>query len=93
MQINPTTFAPARFANLASIANLIIPILMVGAAIIFLVMVIRAAFSYLMASGNPENIKKAQKALSFAVVGLVLVILAYTIIKVIAFVFNISLFF
>ncbi len=93
MQINPTTFAPAKFANLGSIVNLIIPILMVGAALLFLIMIISAAFTYLMAGGNPENIKKAQKALTFAVLGLVLVISAYTIMKVIAFVFKISLYF
>ncbi|PJB89636.1 hypothetical protein CO083_00395 [Candidatus Roizmanbacteria bacterium CG_4_9_14_0_8_um_filter_34_12] len=89
--INPTSFAPAKFMNIGVIYNLITPLLMIGAAILFLVTIISAAFTYLTAGGNAENIKKAQKSLMFAIIGLVFVISAYLIMKIIAFVFNLTL--
>jgi len=89
--INPTSFAPAKFINIGVIYNLITPLLMIGAAILFLVTIISAAFTYLTAGGNAENIKKAQKSLMFAIIGLVFVISAYLIMKIIAFVFNLTL--
>lgn len=89
--INPTSFTPARFMNIGIIYNLITPLLMVGASVLFLVTILSAAFTYLTASGNPENIKKAQKSLMFAILGLVFVISAYLIMKIIAFVFNLTL--
>lgn len=89
--INPTSFAPAKFMNIGIIYSLIAPLLMVGAAILFLVTIISAAFTYFTAGGNSENIKKAQKSLMFAILGLVFVISAYLIMKLIAFVFNLTL--
>jgi len=93
MQINSTTFAPAKFANIGTLLNLITPLLMVGAAVIFLVMLIMGAFTYLMAGDNPENVKKAQKTLMFSVVGLVIVISAYLIMKIIGYIFKFPLIF
>ena len=89
--INPTSFAPAKFMNVGIIYSLITPLLMVGAVVLFLVTIISAAFTYLTAGGNAENIKKAQKSLMFAIIGLVFVISAYLIMKIIAFVFNLTL--
>jgi len=89
--INPTSFAPAKFMNIGVIYNLITPLLMIGAAILFLVTILSAAFTYLTAGGNAENIKKAHKSLMFAIIGLVFVISAYLIMKIIAFVFNLTL--
>jgi len=89
--INPTSFAPGKFINVAIIYNLITPLLMIGALILFLVTIVSAAFTYLTAGGNAENIKKAQKSLMFAIIGLVFVVSAYLIMKIIAFVFNLIL--
>lgn len=89
--INPTSFAPANFINIEVIYRLITPLLMIGAAILFLATIISAAFTYINADGNPENIKKAQKSMMFAVLGLLLVVSAYLITKIFAFIFNLKL--
>lgn len=89
--INPTSFAPAKFMNIGIIYNLITPLLMVGATILFLVTIVSAAFTYLTAGGDSEKIKKAQKSLTYAILGLIFVICAYLIMKIIAFIFNLTL--
>jgi amino acid transporter len=54
-------------------------------AIIFLVIMVFAGYRWMTASGNEESIKKAQESIKRAIIGLVIVILAYAIT---AFVFN-----
>ncbi len=53
--------------------------------IIFLIIIIFAGYRWMTASGNEEAIKKAQDAIKRAIIGLVIVILAYAIT---AFIFN-----
>ncbi len=91
LDINPTTFPPSRFANLASVLSLIIPLLTLGGAIIFLAMLLFGGFTIITAGGNQENIAKARKIITFAVIGLVIVISSFLIIKLIGVVLNISL--
>lgn len=53
--------------------------------IIFLVIVVFAGYRWMTASGNEEQVKKAQDAIKRGIIGLAIVILAYA---VTAFVFN-----
>jgi amino acid transporter len=48
-------------------------------AIIFLILIIFAGFRWMTASGNEEQVKKATKTITAAVIGLVVVLAAYTI--------------
>lgn len=48
-------------------------------AIIFLVIMVFAGYRWMTASGNEESIKKAQDSIKRAIIGLVIVILAYAI--------------
>lgn len=48
-------------------------------AIIFLGLTVYAGFNWMTAAGNDENIKKAQATLKAAVIGLLIVLAAYTI--------------
>lgn len=81
----------AKFDSLGTILNLIIPLITVGASLLFLVMILSAAFTILTSGGNSEKIGKAQKNLIFAIIGLIIVIFAYIFVKLIGRVFNISL--
>jgi len=88
--INPTTFPAAKFANLGIILNLLLPLTGVGAVIIFLIMILQAAFTILTGEGKSDNIAKAQKTLMFAIIGLVIVISAFVIVRLIGVMFNIQ---
>ncbi len=65
-------------------------ILFMSSALIILVlfiMFIVGAFRYLTSLGNPENIKKAQGTLRYALLGLILYVSAYLILNVICVLF------
>jgi len=93
-QVNPTTlptlFPPARFANISSFLNLIIPLLMSLAAVVFLFMLIWGGYAILTASGNPENIKKAQKIFQFSFLGFIIIIVSYLLVKILGIIFKIN---
>ncbi len=91
LEINPTTFPPSRFANLASVLSLVIPLLTLGGAIIFLAMLLFGGFTIITAEGNQENITNARKIITFAVIGLVVIIFSFLIVKLIGIVLNINL--
>lgn len=55
--------------------------------LILLIMFVIGGFNYLTSFGNPEKIKKAQGTLQYAVIGLVLYLSAFLILKVIDFLF------
>lgn len=88
--INETSFPAAKFSDLGKILNLLLPLSGVVAALIFLVMILQAAFIILTGEGKPDNVAKAQKMLMFAVIGLLLVISAFVIVKLIGVIFNIQ---
>jgi len=91
MDINPTTFAPAKFANVSIFVNLLFPLIIIGAAVIFLVMLLLGAFSWITGAGTPENMKKVQGTFTFAVLGLVIVLISYLAVKLIASLLKIQL--
>ena len=65
-------------------------ILKISTGLIFLVlfvMLLIGAFNYLTSLGNPEKIKKAQGTLKFAVIGLIVFLLAYLILTIIDWLF------
>lgn len=55
-------------------------------AIIFLIIIVVAGYRWMTASGNEESIKKAQDSIKRAVIGLVIVLMAYAITY---FIFNV----
>ncbi|MDO8497752.1 MAG: hypothetical protein Q7S61_04370 [bacterium] len=74
----------AIFGNIASILNLVLPLVTIAAALLFLIMLFRAAFTILTGAGTAENIAKAQKTMTNAIIGLILIISAYTIVRLVA---------
>lgn len=75
--IDPTTFPAAKIASVRQIVNLALPLAMTGAGLVFLFVLLRAAFSILTNGDNPDALKKAYSGISMAVLGLVVIILSY----------------
>lgn len=78
----------AGFSNASSAEDIIAAIISVALsllAIIFIVLMIVSGYQWMTAGGNEEQVKKAQGRIKNAIIGLVIVILAYAIT---AFVFN-----
>lgn len=55
--------------------------------IVLFIMFVVGAFSYLTSAGNPERVKKAQSTIKFALIGFVLFLFAFLIIRTIDFLF------
>lgn len=79
VEINPTIFSPAKnFNTVAALVNTIIPNILIIAGIVFLLMLIFAGFQ-LIAAGqvDPQKWQKTQQTLTEAVIGLIIIVIAY----------------
>ncbi|MBI4973348.1 hypothetical protein HZC27_01930 [Candidatus Roizmanbacteria bacterium] len=88
---DPNNNPVAKISSLGSILNILIPFMTVGAGLIFLMMLITGAFMYVTSGDNAEGVKKAQATMFSAVMGLVIVISAYLVAKLISWFFKIEL--
>lgn len=59
-------------------------VLLGGAGIVLFVMLLVGGFRYITAGADPKKAEMAQKTLTSAIIGLVIVVLAYLILKFIA---------
>lgn len=91
LDVSESNFAPAKFANIASFLNILLPLTMIGAALIFLVMALFGAFTWLTSGGEKENLAKAQKTFINAIIGLVIVVFAFVLTRVIGYILNVQI--
>lgn len=70
-------FPPAKFTNIATFLNIILPLLTIGAGVIFLIVIITASFNILTHGDKPEVIKKSQATFGLAILGLIIVIVSF----------------
>ena len=80
----------AKFNSVATIANLIIPNLLLGAGIIFFIMIIIAGYQFMASSGKEENLQKAQKLFTTSIIGFIIVLGSFLLIKLLASLFQIK---
>jgi len=81
LSINPTSFPAAKINNIGQIVSLALPLAMTGAGLIFLVILLRAAFDILTHGDNPDALKKAYSSIANAVLGLIIVVASYLVIQ------------
>jgi hypothetical protein len=88
--INPQNYPPmAIFCDIGSLTKAIVPLLTLVAGIIFLVMLFYAAFTVLTAGGEAEKLDKAKNIATYAVIGLLIIIFAFFIVRIVGFVFKV----
>jgi len=81
----------AKYANLGILVNLLTPLLISAAALIFGAMLLYMAFTYITAGGDPEKVAKAQQIGIYSVIGIVVVFLAYLLVKIVGFVLGVDI--
>lgn len=89
--IDPTTFPAAKVNNIGNLVSLVLPLALTGAALVFLVVTLKAAFDILTNGNNPEVLKKAYGSITTAVLGLIIVVGSFLAIKVLEVVLNTSI--
>lgn len=70
-----------EFTNLSSVISPLLTIAFYIAAFLAFYFLIWGAFAYIMAQGNKENLAKARARISFALIGLIVILMAYFIAK------------
>lgn len=58
--------------------NVVVSILSVAGIVLFILLIV-GGFKYLTSAGNPESVASAQKTLTYAIIGIVLIALSYLI--------------
>ncbi len=76
--------------TLGDLVNKIVELLIPLAGIILFLVLIWGGYDFLMSQGNPEKIKSAQAKITTGIIGFVLLILAYVIVKLIAKIFGVG---
>ena len=88
--INPTTFPAVRFANIGVLLGIIIPLAYIVGGLICGWMLIWSAYLIITASGEAENVQKAQQTATFAVIGILVIIVSAVLVNLLGFITNID---
>jgi type III secretory pathway component EscU len=86
---NPQGFA---FTDLASVINKLLTYILPLAGIILFFMIIAGGFQLLTSAGNPDSISKGQKKITIAIVGFLVIFIAYWLMQILEVVFGITVF-
>lgn len=87
-----TIKGPAGFDinNLGELTNRIMIFLVPFSGLLLLLILIWGGYDYLMSRGAPERIKSARAKMTAAIIGFVLLVSAYIIVRFIAFILNLN---
>ena len=88
--INPSTFAPARYANINTFVNFFTPLLMTGAALLFGGMMLWAAYTYLTAGGNADKVSQAKGMIVWAIIGIIVIVSASLVVQIVGSVLGVK---
>lgn len=75
---------PAELTGLQDIFSRVVSLAIGFGGVAFFIMFIIGGFQYLTASGNEQAVAGARKTLTFAIGGMVLIVLAFLILKLIS---------
>jgi cell division protein FtsW (lipid II flippase) len=88
----PTYFPPAAyFTSIGGIVNVLISVIMAIAGLVFGGMLLYSAYMVITAGGNPDNIETAKKTATYAILGIVIMFMAYTFVRLLAWMLNVDL--
>ncbi|KKU02680.1 MAG: hypothetical protein UX99_C0012G0002 [Candidatus Amesbacteria bacterium GW2011_GWB1_47_26] len=76
------------FANVISIT---IGVLTISAGLWFIIQIFSSAFQWLTSGGEKQALQNAQKRLTHAIIGLLMVVLSYALIGIVSFVFGLPI--
>lgn len=71
----------ATFQGLEAIFNNVVAVALGLAGIIFFIMLLAGGFKYISSGGDPKGVEEAKKTLTYAIGGLVLLVLSFLILR------------
>lgn len=76
--------------TLGDLVNRVVQFLIPLAAVILLIVFIWGGYDYMMSQGSPEKVKSAQAKFTTGIIGMVLLLLSYIIVKTISGIFGLG---
>ena len=86
-----SAFRPAAFGTLGNLMTVIVYLLVAIAAVLSIIFIIVAGFNFITASGDEKKLASAKGTLTYAIVGLIALILTFAILKVVQYFFGANL--
>ncbi len=80
----------SSYTDIASIINNVVPFIMSLAGIILFFVLMWGGFDYVTSQGLPEKLKSANAKITAGVVGFVLLVVSFLIVRVLAYVFGVG---
>lgn len=77
-------------ATVSDLINILIDFLIPFAILILFLMFVYTGYTFLTSRGNPEKIKQARGIITSALIGFVLLVMAFFIVRIIGTIFNFS---
>lgn len=75
---------PAKLSDLEIVFNNVVTSLLALGGIIFFLMLLSSGFKYLTSGGDPKSVEGAQKTLTYAITGFVVLAASFLILKIIS---------
>jgi hypothetical protein len=88
--INATTFPAARYSNIGVLLGIIGPLLVTGAGLLCGGMLLYGAYTFLTAGSNAENVTKGKNIIVWAGIGLIVVVSATLMVRIIGTILNVN---
>jgi len=77
-----------EITNLGDLVNKLIDFIIPFCGIILLLVLIWGGYDYLLSHGDPEKVKSGKGKITAGIIGFIIIILAYTLTKLIAYIFG-----
>lgn len=98
VSVSPTTVPAAGFAlksplrseitDISSLISILMSVLFPFGALLLFIMVVYAGFTFMNARGNAQDVAKAQNIIINALIGFVLLVIAFFIVRIAALIFG-----
>lgn len=87
-----TIESPLRddITSISSLINAILPFVFSIAGILLFVLIVMGGFKILTSDGNPDQFSEGKKTITAAIIGFILLMLAFFVTRLIAFIFNLD---
>lgn len=86
----PLPTGPGGINTISDLVNRVVQFLIPLAAVILLLVFIWGGYDFMMSQGSPEKVKSAQAKLTTGIIGLILLLLAYAIVRLISSIFGLG---
>ncbi len=84
-EIGPGIFPPARFTTFGQLTSDIVTILISVSAAISIIFIMIAGIKFVTSSGDEKKLASATSTLTYAIIGLVVTILAFMIVRILQY--------